>query len=202
MSARIDIVNNALIWLGANQITSLEDDSPEAILMKSCYYSTRDATLEEAEWSFAIKRFKPAMSQEKPIGGASNFFPVPSDILRVLRCDRPDAATWATISDSHSIDRAQQVDWRIESGMILTNQESIVCKGIRRVEDEGIYSPLFCHAFSAHLAMLAAYPITESDGKFNAMSALYTMKIREAKSRDGLQGTSKRVRNRTIERVR
>ncbi len=54
MSARIDVVNIALTWLAANQITSLEDDSAEARLMKSNYYQTRDATLEAAEWYFCM----------------------------------------------------------------------------------------------------------------------------------------------------
>jgi hypothetical protein len=202
VSARIDIVNIALTWLGANQITSLEDDAPEAILMKSNYYLARDATLEAAEWSFAVKRWIPAKSAEVPVAGASLYYPVPSDIIRVLRVDRIRGYAYSDISDSHTIDRQPQTDWRLESGNILTNTDGIQCKGIRRVEDEGIYSPLFVHAFAAHLAMLCAYPITESDGKFNAMSALYGLKIKEAKSHDGLQGTSQRIRNRSLDRVR
>jgi hypothetical protein len=202
MSARIDVVNIALSWLGANPITSLEDEAPEALLMKNNYYLARDATLEDAEWSFAIRRWIPPKSGVVPIGGASNFFPIPSDIIRVLRVDRPRGGGWAQIGDTRRIDRDEQVDWRSESGNILTNEDSIICKGIRRIEDEGIYSPLFVHAFAAHLAMLCAYPITESDGKFNAMSALYTLKISMAKSRDGIQGTSKRVRNRSFDNVR
>jgi hypothetical protein len=202
MSARIDVVNLALTWLGANQITSLEDDAPEAILMKTNYYAARDATLEDAEWSFAIKRWNPAQSTEVPIAGASFYFPIPSDIIRVLRADKPGASAWGLLDDPHSIDRQPQVDWRREGDNILTNENAIVCKGIRRIEDEGIYSPLFVHAFAAHLAMLCAYPITESDGKFNAMSALYQLKIKMAKSRDGQQGTSKRIRNQSFDRVR
>jgi hypothetical protein len=170
--------------------------------MKTNYYQARDATLEAAEWSFAIKRWKPALSAVVPIAGAAYYYPIPSDILRVLRVDRPGANAFGGRSDPHTIDRQEQADWRRESDYILTNESSIVCKGIRRIEDEGIFSALFVHAFAAHLAMLAAYPITESDGKFNAMSALYTLKIKEAKSRDGQVGTSKRIRNRTFDRVR
>jgi hypothetical protein len=207
MSARIDIVNIALTWLGAHEITSLEDDSNEARIMKTNYYLARDATLEEAEWSFAIRRWKPAQSSTSPISGASYYFPIPSDIIRVLRVDNSSGATglgatYGTGADPHSIDRAPQADHRVEGSMILTDESSIYCKGIRRIEDEGIYSPLFAHAFAAHLAMLCAYTITESDGKFNAMSAIYQLKIKEAKSRDGLQGTSKRIRNTSTTRVR
>jgi hypothetical protein len=202
MSARIDVVNIALTWLAGSQITSLEDNSAEARIMKTNYYQARDATLEAAEWSFAIKRWKPAQSGTTPIAGASYYYPIPSDILRVLRVDRPGTNAFGGRSDPYTIDREQQADWRREGNFILTNESSIVCKGIRRIEDEGIYSPLFVHAFAAHLAMLTAYSLTESDGKFNAMSALYGLKIQEAKSRDGQQGTSKRIRNRSFDRVR
>ncbi len=197
----------ALVWLGAEQITSLEDDAPEARVMQTNYALTRDATLEAADWSFAIERWIPAKDGQSPLTGAQNRFKIPSNIIRVIRVGRPTDGSFGapdigTTGDIYSIDRAPQVDHRVESGYILTNEDSISCKGIRRIADEGIYSNLFVHAFAAHLAMLGAYPITESSGKFNAMSALYMLKIKEAKSHDGLQGTSRRVRNRSLLNVR
>jgi hypothetical protein len=192
--------------MGANQITSLDDDAPEARVMKVNYEIAKDATLEAAEWSFAIKRWIPAQDATAPVAGASLRYKIPSDIIRVLRVGRPSdelyGGGWANLTDNRTIDRAQSVDFRVESGYIITNESSITCKGIRRVSDEGSFSNLFSHAFAAHLAMITAYSITESDGTFNAMSALYQLKIREAKSRDGLQGTSRRIRNRSLQYAR
>ena len=207
MSARINIVNIALTWLGANQITSLDDEAPEAKIMKANYDIARDATLEAADWSFAIKRWLPAKDLTSPVAGAANRYLIPSDIIRVVRVGRPSDDIWGSydvgnVSDNRTIDRAPQVDYRVESGYIITNEDAISCKGVRRVEDEGIYSNLFAHAFAAHLAMLTAYSITESSDKFNAMSALYQLKIRAAKSHDGLQGTSRRLRSRSLQYVR
>jgi hypothetical protein len=206
MTARVDIVNLALTWMGANQITSLDDDAPEARVMKVNYEICKDATLEEASWSFAIKRWIPAQDATPPVAGAAIRYKIPSDIIRVLRVGRPSdelyGGGWANLTDNRTIDRAQSVDFRVESGYIITNESSITCKGIRRVSDEGSFSNLFSHAFAAHLAMITAYSITESDGTFNAMSALYQLKIQEAKSRDGLQGTSRRIRNRSLQYAR
>ncbi len=201
MSARIDICNIALTWLGADHITSIEDEAIEARMLKANYYLARDATLEAHEWSFAIKRFIPTRTVADPVWGAANRFSVPSDIIRVLRVEA-GGGILGGYDSLHSIDRRPEADWLIESGYIITNADAIVCKAIRRIEDEGIYSPLFVHAFAAHLAMLMAYPLTESDTKFRAMSALYTLKLKDAKSRDGLQGSSKRIRNRTLQNVR
>jgi hypothetical protein len=101
-----------------------------------------------------------------------------------------------------TIGRLVQADYLVESGYIITNESAIVCRGIRRIEDEGIFSPMFVYAFAAHLAMMTCYFFSESNVKFNAMSALYQLKIQEAKTRDGLQGSNKRIRNRSLQNVR
>ena len=207
MSAKISVVNMALGMLGEKRITSIEDDSDVARVVNDMYYIVKDATLEAHEWSFAIKEFTPAKLVDPPEWGAQNLFVVPSDIIRVLRVEAnrgsPLPATGAGIQvTGKSIYRRAEADWQLQSGNIMTDEDSIVCTGIRRIEDEGIFSPLFDLAFAAHLATFLAYALTDSDGKFNAASALYTLKIQEAKSRDGLQGSSKRIRNRSLQNVR
>ncbi len=207
MSARVDLVNMALRILGEKRVTSIEDDSDVAEAINDVYYIVRDATLEAHEWSFAIKEFIPAKLTDEPEWGAQNFFLVPSDIIRVLRVEAnrggPLPASGAGLEVANrSIYRRTEADWQLQSGKIMTGEDSIVCTGIRRMEDEGSFSPLFSLAFAAHLAMYLAYALTDSDGKWNAASALYVQKIQEAKSRDGLQGSSKRIRNRTLQNVR
>ena len=202
MSARIDVANLALTWLGAEPITSLEDDSDRSLIMKTNYDLAREATLEAHEWSFAIKRWEGARNAVDPEWGASYQYTIPSDILRVLQVERVNVSGLGAAFNSRRIGRDMQADWRVESGQIITDDDAIYCRGIRKIEDEGIYSPLFIHALAAHLAMLSAYALTESNVKFNGMSALYTLKIQEAKSRDGLQGSSQRIRNRSLQNIR
>lgn len=203
MSARIDIVNNALTWLGEETITSLEDDSDAALIMKTNYEIARDATLEAHDWSFAIKRWVPAPDPDPPTWGAAYRFKIPSDTLRIIAVERNSAGPIPQgYSSVHSIGRRRQADYVVESGYILTDESGIMVKGIRQIEDEGIYSNLFAHALSAKLAMVTCYALSESNVKFNAMSALYQLQIQEAKTRDGLQGSNKRIRNRSLQDVR
>ena len=192
MSAKINVVNYALSLLGANPITSLEDDAHEAKVMKTFYYEARDGLLEVVEWSFAIKRFKPAKSTDEPLWGWSSSFPIPSDILRVLTVES---------DNTYGMNR-DQVDHVVEQRSILCNEDNIVCTGIRRIDDEGVYSPLFNEAFAVKLAVLACLAITESNTKFQQMAAMYAGVIKDAKSRDGQQGTTRRVRSRWINRAR
>ena len=56
MSARTDIVNFALGFLGEGPINSLEDDSDKARTMSAFYFIARDAVLEDANWTFVTKR--------------------------------------------------------------------------------------------------------------------------------------------------
>ena len=73
MSNRVDIANLSLTWMGANLITSLEDEAPEAQILKANYDLARDATLEAHEWSFAIKRFIPAKDPIPPCASVISF---------------------------------------------------------------------------------------------------------------------------------
>ena len=196
MSAKINVVNVALRLLGANSITSLEDDAHEAKVMNDIYFIARDAVLEEAEWTFATKRFLPAKEAAAPAWGWTSSFPIPSDILRVTRVDRLDI-----IATGSSMNR-RPAEYEVEGRKILTNEDVIYCKGIRRIEDEGIYSALFDEAFAAKLAVMACYSITESNQKIQTMSAIYADTIKKAKSRDGMQGSSLRLRNKTVQQSR
>lgn len=203
MSVRIDVVNQALTMLGEEEITSIEDESDRARIMKTHYYAARDGALETHEWTFAIKRWRPVQEANDPLWGAAFRYLIPSDIIRVLAVepDRgsnipPGTHPFSTIP--RSIGRRVQTDYLVEGGYIITDESSIVCRGIRSMEDEGAFSPLFVQAFAANLAMMTCYAFTESNVKFNAMSALYQLKIREAKTRDGLQGSNKRIRNRSL----
>ena len=193
MSVRIDIVNNALNLLGADSIVSIEDHAPEAQVMKNFYYIARDAVMEEAEWSFATKRFVPAKETAAPEWGWASAFTIPSNILRVTRVDRYDF--------DQGVDR-RPAEYEVEGNLILCNEDEIFCKGIRRMEDEGGYSPLFAEAFGYKLAVKAALAITESNTKMQLMAGLYTESIAKAKARDGMQGTTRRFRSTTLHNAR
>lgn len=199
MSARIDVANYALVLLGEGPITSIEDDSDTARTMLSLYYIARNAVLEAHEWSFAIRRFTPTQSSSTPDWGWSFSYELPSDIIRLLRVDRDRAGGLTTQTSDMN---RHQIAHELEGRVILCNESEIHCTGIRRVDDEGIFSPLFVEAFATKLAYLAAIPITESNQKQNNMAALYTAAINAAKSRDGMQGSTRRLRSHWLRKAR
>lgn len=197
MTERVDIANMALTLLGEQDITSFEDDHQRARIMKIHYAPARDATLEAHEWSFAIRRFVPGKLATAPVFGMGNAFEVPSDIFRVLTVDRNDLGY-----ASYPITGQDQVEWVIEQNTILCNEEVIYCRGLQRVTQEGRFSPLFVSAMAAQLAALGAMALTASSDIQKSMFAIFAAYIQQAKTRDGLQGRSRRLRQRTLERVR
>jgi hypothetical protein len=197
MSARIDVVNYALVFLGEKRITSLEDESDEALIMKTLYYIARDAVLEEANWTFATRRFTPAALTEAPEWGWSTAYEIPSDIMRVTRVLRQ----WSTASlppPDGNYPSEYQSAHVIEGNQILSNDTPIYCMGVRRMEDEGGYSAQFAEAFSFKLSVLASFPLAASAQKQSAALALYTDAIKRAKTRDNQQNTTRRIRNHTL----
>lgn len=200
MSVRIDVCNFALVMLGEKTITSIEDDSDTARTLKALYYIARDATFEGAEWTFATKRFLPAASATAPAWGWSFAYPIPSDIIRVTQVDKNWTEVTGFLTDTWQ--QRNQADHVVEGNDILCNESEIFCKGVRRIEDEGIYSPLFVEAFSCKLAYLAGYAITESNQKVQLAMTLYLQALNDAKSRDGLQNTTKRMRSRSLSNAR
>ena len=200
MTERVDIANQALLWLGEDVITSIEDESVRANIMKVNYIPTRDSTLEAHEWSFAIERFIPGKLAAQALFGGLNKFSVPPEIIRVLTVDRE----WTTPlpMDSSRIGAREQLDWVLERDEILCAEDIIYCRGIRRINEEGRFSPLFVQAFAAKLAALTALALTASAEIQGNMYALFDRFIAEAKSRDGLQGRSKRLRSRWTHKSR
>jgi hypothetical protein len=192
MTERIDICNLALGWIGADTITGLEDETVEARQCLNNYALARDATLEAHDWSFAMKRFTPALSGYTPDWGFSYQFVIPSDIMRVVSVGPNKELFWEHEQDM----------WVVESGYILADQADIYCRGIRRVNDEGIYSALFAHALAAKLGTLMALTLTQSHTIMEKMAGMYTSMINEAQTRDGLQGRSRRIRNRSMQKAR
>jgi hypothetical protein len=188
----------ALTWLGEEPITSLEDDLDRALIMSINYAPARDATLEAHDWSFAIERFIPPLNAVPPVYGASAAFDIPPNILRVIAVDDPKTANPTSGVYTPIINSKEQLDWQFENRQVICNEEVIHCRGIRRVEQEGLFSPNFVQAFAAKLAFLCALALTSSAEVQGNMKAIYDEFILLAKSRDGLQGRSKRFRNRTL----
>lgn len=187
--SEVGICNLALGWLGANLITSIDDDTVEGRLCDANYESSRDAALEDRDWTFATSRRSLTLLGTAPAFGYSKAFQLPAECLRVIRA----------CSD---VDFLDDTDWVREGNTLLANVDTLYAKYIKRITDTNLFSPLFVQAVAARLATDIAIPITGSRDMQDLMYALYERKISVAGTMDGMQGKNAVLRSNTLIDVR
>jgi hypothetical protein len=194
MVSETSICNQALLWLGGNVITSLEEDSREAIWMKNNYPFIRDAVLEERMWTFATVRATSTVADLDAFG-AMYVHPKPADWISIFR-------VYKNVSSQDQNNWQKSVGWRLEERSVLCPDPTIYMWGIKRISDTGAFSPLFTQALAARLAADAAIPLTENRSLQADMWNLYGVKLAEAATRDGQQGSNERVHSDSLVNAR
>lgn len=218
MASQVSICNQALGWLGANLITSLNDDNREAQLCKTNYPDIRDAVLEEREWTFCVRRISLSPTVIEPVYGYTNQFLLPPQVIRILNL--PDTRFGDTDDNligtglggrSEGPDQQPQLGtFRVESLeettatgiVILANVDSIFLRVIWRVTNIGLYSPMFIQCLAQRIAADLAIPLTQNRNLQRDMWALYQEKLNKASAMDGIQGKMEIKRSNAIIRVR
>ena len=187
--SELGICNLALGWLGANRITSFDDNLVEAQLCKDNYGPILRALLEVSEWTFAQHRFKPPAESTPPDWGYASQFKIPATVLRIH---------YVGLSDRKEEDDPAPV-WNRASpigiGDVIECDASVIyCRGTRMVEDVSKLSGLFGQAMAARIAADLAMPLTNSRGMASDMWTLFSNKIVEAERMDSKQGRARVLR--------
>ena len=164
----------ALSYLGANSIIEITDETEEAKLCLRNYDNTRDAVLEDVNWTFATRRIiLGTPCTESPIFGYGNKFLVPAEVLRII-----------SVNDN-------QYEWVLEEGFILSDSGMLEVIAVVKVENPHAFPPSFVTAFASRLAAEIALPITNSPTQMNKMIEMYQAKKLWARANDGRQGLNK-----------
>lgn len=218
MASQVSICNQALGWLGANLITSLDDDNREAQLCKTNYPDIRDAVLEEREWTFCVRRIMLSPTVVEPVYGYTNQFLLPPDVIRILNVpdtrfgDTDDNLIGTGLGGQHEgPDQQPQLStFRVESleettatgKVVLANVDELHMRVIWRVTNIGLYSPMFIQCLAQRIAADLAIPLTQNRNLQRDMWTLYEQKLARASAMDGIQGKQEIKRSNAITRVR
>lgn len=170
MASKVSIANRALSKLGEDRILLLTDNNKAARTINQMFDDVVDAELRRHNWKFAIKRGSlPALS-EAPAWGYSFQYPLPADFLKLIQ-----------VNDFYVRSGTQQAMWSVESGNILTNLSApLKVRYVWRVDNPGLYDPLFVEALACRLAMEACETLTQSETKFGRCQEQYKMALSEA----------------------
>lgn len=180
----VAICNQAIGWVGGNLIISLDQEQTEAQLAKANYALLRNALLEAADWTFAMRRFVPPQLAIGPAWGYPYNFQLPSDVLRVCY-----------VGQSARPEEGDPVaSWVREGHTILAEQSQIFVRAVVEIADPNLFSPLFTQALAARLAMDLAIPIANSRSLQSDMANLFASKMAEAVAQDAKQGRARLIR--------
>lgn len=166
----VEICNLALGKLGANFISSLEEDSKEGLYCKQFYAIVRDTVLAALPWNFAVERATLARMATNPAFGYSYQYQKPTDCIRVLQLEDPTS------------------EFSVEGTKVLCDVENAVCLFIKRITNVTMFSPGFVNAFAAKLAAEIANGIAGDLDQAQAMQTLYENHLLEASAVDSAEG--------------
>lgn len=176
----IQICNLALLRLGADTITSLDDGTVQANLLSIYYDQCREELLREHFWNFAVSRVALA-SSGTPAFGYQYQYQLPADFLRVKSIYN------------------QYFPFAIESQSIVTDQAApLNLTYIRNESDPTKYDSLFVKSLVLAIAIKCGTRI-KGDG-FNPQALENELKdaLFTAKMVDAQDGTAPRIKANTF----
>lgn len=180
MATETDICNLALVSLGHQTITSMDEASKGASLCKLRYPICRDMLLAHHPWNFAIRRTVLAKETAVPGHEFEARHTLPNDCLRVWRTN------WEADGDTYT-------EWRVEGGALVCNEDVVRIEYITRVTNAGDFPIWFADLLSAQIAAELAIPMTDNAALAERLQGAAERKLTMCRSQDAQEGKPRMV---------
>lgn len=165
----VGICSNALLMLGAQTISSFEEETDRARLAANIYEPARDYLLRSHPWNCATKRVVLAPDSEAPAFGYDTAFTLPADFLRVLEVG----------------DYNENIDWKVESGKILASGTALKLRYIWKNTTESSWDSSLVWAMTMMMRGIFAYPVTMSASMVQVMEQILQPILKQVRAVDG-----------------
>ncbi len=172
----VEIVNNALILLGASPINTLTDNTKEARTMNRIYENTKRQLIANHPWKGSTKRAPLVASATAPEFDYAYQLPLPADCIRVFDTDLGSETRWTT-----------------ENRFLLCDSASASIKYAFDQTDTSKLCEGFCEALAYKLAHKSAYAITQSSTLAARLGQEYLVILRDAKAQSAQEGNGAQV---------
>ncbi|MHC4752091.1 MAG: hypothetical protein ACYTFW_19740 [Planctomycetota bacterium] len=184
----VEICNRALIRLGEDTITSLDDDSDRARICNALYPEVLQTLLSSYPWNCAVHRAELAQLVDAPVWNYAYCYQLPTDpyCLRVLEAD-VDITNYP---------------WEVEGRTLVTDANTIKIKYLALLTDENAIPPFLRKLAAIMLAAEICYPITGDPKMALSIWELYGREEKEARLIDGQEGTPRRIDSTDLTSVR
>lgn len=176
MPTEVEICSQALNQLGADSITSFDDDTNDSNMCRDFYPNIRDAVLRAYPWNCARVRQALARLAGTPLAGG----------------DRDWTYRYTLPTDPYCLWVPKQLnedlEHVIEGRKLLTDEATAVIHYIQKLTDTGQFDSLLSEAIEARMAFKLAYPVTGTMSLARDMWELYKGVLQEARTIDGMEG--------------
>lgn len=174
--SQVSVCNSALVKVGAERISSIDENTKRAIILKAIYDTTRDAVLRAHPWHFATKRETLVPTATTPAFGYQYEYDLPNDCLKVIDCE---------------VLSREDIDFQVESRKIRTDWNEINILYVFQQTDESEWDSCFAEAMAWALAGQIAYNLTQSITLAQSCEQKYRAVLAEARSMNGTEGVLK-----------
>ncbi len=170
MATQVEICNMALGLIGAENITSISENTRTAKVCNTFYSSTLKNVLRSHNWNFAVKRAV-LTSSGTPAFEFTYQITKPTDYLRVVEFYN------------------YKGPFKEEGNKILLNQNSVQIKYIRNDVVETEFDESFTTALSSKLAEVMCWQITQNATKEESLKARHKEDIAMARRMNAISNT-------------
>lgn len=178
-NSAIDICSRALILIGAEPITSFEDNTTEALVAVNMYEDVAQASLCNTRWRFATEQAQLSRLSDEPTGRFDAAYQLPSNLLMLNA---------VTVNDNNT-------NHTIYGDKVFTNtsdQDEVIADYIYRA-DESDWPSYFTLAVEYALAAIFASSIARNEGLTQVMEIKSNNLMAKARNLDSQQNTTRKL---------
>lgn len=194
--SEVQICNEALQNIGADDyITSLLENTPNAIECNLRYNTARKALLRMHNWNFAIKRAALNKEVSTPAFNFGNQFTLPSDYLKVVMTgleERYSSSYAKPISGTFEIsnvpNRIGPDNYKIEGRKLITDAASVEIVYIADITDTAQFDATFTQLLARYLGALISYKVVGSKSEREDQMSIFKQELDEYQSIDSQEG--------------
>jgi len=184
--SKIDLVNSALVLVGDGVITSLDDQTTQALVANTILEDFIEAELFETRWRFATETTPTTLVTSATHPTGLGIFQIPTGTIRV----------WNVYDGTRSIGTG----WQMEGDKVLLDGDANSVISIERTTEPpvGNWPPHFRLAVVFRLAAAFCMALTENEDKSQILLNWSESYARKARSSDGGQSSPRAIKGRQI----
>ncbi len=184
--SKIDIINTALMLIGAEKINAVTDATKAARLANSVFNVAVQRVFDlPIKWKFATARASLSVYGTDPISGYDHQYELPAGFVRMVALI-DEAGDDVEYSWTRELYVLFSGDTETELNMLLTNEDNVFIKYIRYREDVSKWPASFVALVYISIANLLSEPLKQKTVQSKWLTEMFRIAYTSAKIANGM----------------